>query len=144
MVSSGRYNVKKILKRQKIQPIQIIILLQKKIMMRVAITEMETIKKEEEVVEEAVQADPTAVWVYPGAQYLQAATAPATVAAALVVPVGATSEYPVAQNMQFPVKDPAAEATPVVTSAYPAAHFPAVVSVFKTQAAPVTEESSFQ
>jgi len=69
---------------------------------------------------------------------LQAPTAPAAVAAALVVPVGATSEVPVRQYAQFPVKDPVAEAAaPVEESVYPVAHFPRVVSVFKTQVAPV-------
>jgi len=107
-------------------------------MIKVASMEMETIMKLAEVAAVAVQALPTAVWLYPGAQYLQAATAPAAVAAALVVPVGAISEYPVAQYLQFPARDPAAEATPVEASAYPAAQTPRVVLVFRTQESPVT------
>jgi len=115
-------------------------MLQKKIIMRVAIKEMETIKKEEEVEPLAVQVVAAVVeeLVYPEAQYLQAPIAPPVVGAALVVPVGATSEVPSRQYEQLPVKAPAAEAAaPVDRSVYPAEHFPLVVSFFKTLANPV-------
>jgi hypothetical protein len=89
---------------------------QKKIMMRVAIKEMETIMKEEE--EEPPVQVPSVCLVYPTAQLVQAAIAPVAVAALLVVLLtGATSEYPVAQYLQSPARDPAAEAVPLALSA---------------------------
>jgi len=54
-------------------------------------------------------------------------------AAAVPRAVAEESVYPTAQYLQSPVKDPAAEAIPVVRSEYPVAHIPRVVLFFNTQ-----------